>query len=344
MMPVLSASLAFVASLFRSRLSLQLEVMALRHQLGVYQRGGKRPKLTPADRVFWSWLAQCWVDWRRALVLVKPETVVAWQRKRFRDHWARLSRRRRPGRPRVALEVQNLIRQMSLANRLWGSERIVGELQKIGINVAKSTVEKYMVRPRRPGATSQTWKTFLRNHMKEIVSVDFFVVPTIRNQVLFVFLVLVLDRRKVVHFNVTANPTAEWTGQQIREAFPWEAPPKYLLRERDRIYEGAFRKRVSAIGFEEIRIAPSSPWQNPFVERLIGTIRRECLDHVVVIDDRHLKRLLRGYLGYYHGWRTHQSLEMDTPDGRSVQDRTSGNVIEIPELSGLHHHYERVAV
>ena len=179
--------------------------------------------------------------------------------------------------------------------------------------------------------------------MKEIVSVDFFVVPTIRNQVLFVFLVLEVERRKVVHFNVTANPTAAWAWQQLLEAFPWEASPKQLLRDLDRIYERVFRKRVRAIGFEEILTAHKSPWQNPFVERLIGTIRGECPDHVVVINDRHLKRLLREYLSYYHGWRTHQSLEMDAPDGRPAQATTSGHVVEFPELTGLHHPYERVA-
>lgn len=343
MIPVLRAFVAFAAGLFRSRLSLQLEILALRHQLGVYQRGGKRPKLTAADRFFWSWLARSWSGWRNALILVKPETLIAWQRKRFRDYWTKLIRGGKPGRPPVSVEVQDLIRRMSMANRLWGAERIVGELQKIGIEIAKSTVEKYMARPTKPGSSRQTWKTFLRNHMKEIVSIDFFVVPTIRNQVLYVFLVLELERRRVVHFNVTTNPMAEWTGQQILEAFPWDAPPKYLLRDRDKTYEGAFRKRVRAIGFEEILIAPRSPWQNPFVERLIGTIRRECLDHVIVVDDRHLKRLLRAYLGYYHGWRTHQSLEMDAPDGRPIQAMPSGQVVEMPECGGLHHHYERVA-
>ena len=258
MTPVLRAIMTFIAGLFRARLSLQLEVMALRHQLGVYQRGRERPKLTPADRMLWAWLARSWSGWRDALIFVKPETVISWQRKRFRDYWTKLFRGGKPGRPRIPVEVQDLIRRMSLANRLWGAERVVGELKKIGIEIAKSTVEKYMARPSRPGIPSQSWKTFLRNHMKEIISIDFFVVPTIRNQVLYVFLVLELERRRVVHFDVTTNPTAEWTGQQMLEAFPWEAPPTYLLRDRDRIYEGAFRKRVTAIGFEEILIAPRS--------------------------------------------------------------------------------------
>jgi transposase InsO family protein len=231
---------------------------------------------------------------------------------------------------------------MSTANPLWGSPRILGELRKIGIDVAKSTVEKYMVRRRRP--PSPTWMTFLRNHMTETVAADFLVVPTVTFEILFVFLILAHNSRRVLHFNVTSNPTAEWwTAQQIVEAFPWGDAPRYLLRDRDSIYRGHFRRRVTNLGIEEVMIARRSPWQNPYVERLIGSIRRECLNHVVVLSERHLKRILRDYLGYYHGWRVHQSLEMDAPDGRSVQPRNSGTVVEFPEVGGLHHHYERRA-
>ena len=230
---------------------------------------------------------------------------------------------------------------MSRGNPLWGAPRIVGELGKIGIDVAKSTVEKYMVRHRKP--PSPTWRVFLRNHIREIVAVDFFVVPTVRNQVLFVFLLLAHDRRRVLHFNVTANPTAAWTGQQIVDAFPWQDPPKYLLRDRDKIYGRAFQKRVAGMGFVEVLIAARSPWQNPFVERLIGTIRRDCLDHVIVVNERHLKRIIADYFVYYHSWRTHLSLEMDCPEHREVQLKNRGQVVERDEIGGLHHHYERVA-
>jgi transposase InsO family protein len=230
---------------------------------------------------------------------------------------------------------------MSSTNPRWGAPRIVGELGKIGIQVAKSTAEKYMVRRRKP--PSPTWRAFLKNHVKEIVAIDFFVVPTVRNQVLFVLLLLAHERRRVLHFNVTANPTAAWTAQQIVEAFPWQDPPKYLLRDRDKIHSPIFRKRVAAMGFEEVVTAARSPWQNPFVERLIGTIRRECLDHVIVIDEKHLARTLRSYFRYYHRWRTHRSLEMDCPKPREVHTVDHGNVFEVPEVGGLHHHYERVA-
>jgi transposase InsO family protein len=184
---------------------------------------------------------------------------------------------------------------------------------------------------------------FLKNHLKDIVAIDFIVVPTVRNQVLFVFLLLAHDRRRVIHFNVTTNPTDAWTTQQIVEAFPWQDPPKYLLRDRDKTYGQAFKKRVSAVGFEEVLTAARSPWQNPYVERLIGTIRRDCLDHVIVVNERHLKRMLADYFTYYHSWRTHLSLEMDCPQPREIQTTDRGRVVEFPEIGGLHHHYQRVA-
>ncbi len=326
---------------FRSRLSLHLEILALRHQLGVYQRTVKRPRVRSADRFLWSWLSRRWGGWQQALVFVQPSTVIQWRRRRFREHWRKLSRSGKPGRPTVSEEVRALIRQMSSANSTWGAPRIVGELHMIGIDLAKSTVEKYMVRRR--GSPSPNWQAFLRNHVQDLVSIDFFVVPTLRNRILYVFLVLAIDRRRVVHFNVTANPTAEWTAQQMVEAFPWESPPKYLLRDRDAIYGAAFRKRVASLGLEEILTAPRSPWQNPYVERLIGSIRRECLDHVIVLNERHLKRVLRGYFDYYHRWRTHLSLGMEAPVPRAVQAADRGEVRAIPEVGGLHHHYERRA-
>jgi transposase InsO family protein len=274
-------------------------------------------------------------------VFVQPKTVIAWRRRKFREHWRKLIWSGKPGRPSVSREVRDLIRRMSSANPLWGSPHIVGELRKIGIDVTKSTVEKYMVRHRKP--PSPTWRAFLKNHIQEIVAIDFFVVPTIRNQVLFVFLVVAHERRRVLHFNVTANPMASWAAQQVVEAFPWDDPPKYLLRDRDKIYGETFKKRVIGMGFEEVLIAPRSPWQNPYVERLFGSIRREVLDHVIVLNERHLVRLLRSYFGYYHRWRTHLSLDMDCPDPREIQTVDRGRVVEFPEVGGLHHHYERIA-
>jgi putative transposase len=341
MFPIISALLAFVASLFRSRASLCLENLPLRHQLAVYKQTVYRSRLRSTDRVFWGWLSQLWRGWPDALVFVQPRTVIAWQQQRFRDHWWRLSEQGKPGRPAVAKEVRALIQDMWQANPTWGSLRIVGELRKVGIEVTKSTVEKYRMRPRKP--PSPTWKIFLTNHVQDLVALDFFVVPTVMCKVLFVLLILAHHRRRVVHFSVTEHPTAEWTAQQVVDAFPWDNAPRSLLRDRDRIYSASFRQRVRHMGVEEAVIAPRSPWQNPYVERLIGSIRRECLDHVIVLHERHLRRLLTGYFQYYHHWRTHRALDMDCPLSRLVQRPEVGPIWEVPEVDGLHHHYERRA-
>ncbi len=226
-------------------------------------------------------------------------------------------------------------------NPTWGAPRIVGELHKLGIDVTKSTVEKYRIRPPKP--PSPTWKTFLTTHVRDLVALDFFVVPTVRHTVLFVLVILAHHRRCVVHFNVTEHPTAEWTVQQVIDAFPWDEAPRYLLRDRDSIYGASFRQRMRNMGIEEVVIAPRSPWQNPYVERLIGSIRRDCLDHVIVLHEQHLRRLLTGYFQYYHHWRTHRALDMDCPVPRLVQRPELGLVQEVPEVGGLHHHYERRA-
>jgi putative transposase len=341
MPPVLSAVLAFVASFLQSRQTLHLRILALQHQLAVYKQTVARPRLRPTDRLFWAWLSRLWPAWQSALEFVQPRTVIAWQHKRFREHWRRLSQRGTPGRPALAKEIRDLIRQMWQANPTWGSPRMVGELRKLGIEVAKSTVEKYRPRPKKP--LSPTWKTFLKNHVQDLVAMDFFVVPTVTFRVLFVLVILAHDRRRIVHFNVTEPPTAQWTAQQVVEAFPWDEAPRYLLRNRDRIYSGAFRRRVKHMGVKEVLTAPQSPWQNPYVERLIGSIRRECLDQVIVLHERHLQRILPGYFAYYHSWRTHLSLGMDCPKPRPIQPPGHGQVIAVPEVGGLHHHYERVA-
>jgi putative transposase len=259
----------------------------------------------------------------------------------FRDHWRRPSQQGRPGRPTIAKAVRELIRNMSRANPTWGAPRILGELRKLGIEVAKSTVEKYRVRPHKP--PSPTWKAFLQNHMQDLVALDFFTVPTATFLVLFVLVILAHERRRIVHFNVTEHPTAAWTAQQVVEAFPWETAPRYLLRDRDRIYSTAFRQRVQHMGIDEVVIAPHSPWQNPYVERLIGSIRRELLDHVIVLNAQHLTRLLHCDFDYYHNYRTHRALDMDRRVPRPVHPPELGPVQEVPEVGGLHHHYERLA-
>ena len=338
---VLSALLESALSLFRSHTALHLEIFALRHQLGVLQRSVKKPKLTPADRLIWAWLSELWLDWRSALIIVKPETVIAWHRKGFRLFWTWKVRHGRTGRPSVSNEVRELIRKLSRENPLWGAPRIHGELLKLGIDVGETSVGKYMVHARRP--PSQTWRTFLENHVKTMVSVDFFTVPTIRFQILYVFLVLAHERRRIVHFNVTAHPTAEWTAQQFREAFPWDTAPRYLLRDRDRIFGRNFVDQVKAMGIKQVRSAPRSPWQRAYVERVIGSIRRECLDHVIVFNERNLYKHLQSFVGYYHRSRTHLGLQKDAPEPRSIQSVEFGPVVSIPEVGGFHHRYERRA-
>jgi len=318
-----------------------LEVLALRHQLTVMQRSVKRAKLTPADRFLWAWLAVTWRDWRSALIIVKPETVIGWHRRGFRLFWTWKSRHGRRGRPSVPVETRQLIRRMSRENPLWGAPRIHGELLKLGIDVGETSVSKYMVRGSKP--PSQTWRTFLENHLKTVVSVDFFTVPTIRFQVLYVFLVLAHDRRRMLHVAVTAHPTAAWTGQQLREAFPWDSAPRFLLRDRDRIFGADFTKQVEELGMEEVLGAIGVPQQRAYIERVIGTIRRECLDHLIVFNEATLCRQLRLFLTYYHESRTHLSLEKDTPATRLVQPAELGRAIAVPQLGGLHHRYERRA-
>jgi putative transposase len=341
MRSVFSALMAYVVSHFRSYESLRLENMALRHQLAVYHHTVTRPKLRPVDRLFWAWLSRLWPAWQRALEFVQPRTVIAWQKHRFRDYWRRLSQSGKPGRPAIAHEVCDLIQDMWRSNPLWGSPRIVGELRKLDITVAKSTVEKYRPRVRKP--PSPTWKAFLHNHVKDLVACDFFTVPTASFKVLFVFIMLAHERRRIIHCNLTEPPTAQWTAQHIVEAFPWETAPRSLLRDRDVIDSRAFQQRIQNMGIEEGTTAPRSPWQHPYCERVIGSMRRDVLEHVIVLNARHLRRLLTASIASYHRFRTHLSLAMDCPHPRAVAPPATGGVIALPEGGGLHHHDERQA-
>jgi transposase InsO family protein len=320
---------------------LALENLALRQQLAVYKRLAPRPKLRPVDRLFWTALAMVWTGWRQALVIVSPDTILRWQRRRFREYWTQLSRRPTGGRPCVSAEIASLVRTMAAANPLWGAPRIHGELLKLGLDVSERTISRLI--PKRRSPPSQTWRTFLANHVRDLVALDFFTVPTVRLHVLFVLVVLAHHRRRVVHFNVTEHPTAAWTAQQIVDAFPNESAPAYLLRDRDQVYGQQFRLRVKGMGIEEVLTAPQSPWQNPFAERLIGSIRRECLDHVLVLDERHLRRILTRYFSYYHQARTHLALDKDAPDRRPIALPATGKIVQLPEVGGLHHRYIRLA-
>jgi putative transposase len=332
---------AAARSALRTRGALALEILALRQQLAVLRRHRPRPPLDWTDRLFWVALSRAWSRWCDVLIIVKPATVVGWHRSAFRRVWTWRSRRA-PGRPPIDRRTRDLVRQLAQANPLWGAPRIHGELLKLGIGISEREVSRLMPRaPRKP--PSQTWRTFLTNHVGTLASIDFFTVPTATFRVLYVFVVLAHDRRRVLHFNVTEHPTAAWTAQQIVEAFPEASAPRYLMRDRDRIYGATFRARLAGMDVEEVLSAPRSPWQNPFVERLIGSVRRECLDHMVVLGESHLRRLLASYFAYYHRSRTHLSLDKDPPTSRAVMSPDAGDVVELPEVGGLHHRYERRA-
>ena len=329
-----------IGSMLRTHRALAIKNLALRQQLAALKHRHPRPRLTDADRLFWVVLSRIWAGWRESLHIVQPGTVVRWHRQGFRYYWRWKSRHR--GRPRIDPEIRQLIRCMCRANPLWGAPRIHGELLKLGIDVSETTVSKYIIKRR--GPPSQTWRTFLANHAKEIIALDFFTVPTATFRILFVLIILSHDRRRILHVNVTAHPTAAWTARQLLEACGLEDEPRYLLRDRDTIYGAEFRRQVAALNIKEVVTAARSPWQNPYAEQVIGSIRRECLDHMIILGERHLKHVLSSYLAYYHGARTHLSLAKDAPDGREVQTVEKGSVVELKRVGGLHHLYTRVAV
>jgi transposase InsO family protein len=330
--------LAMLASPFKSKSRLEAENVALRHQLIVLRRKVRgRLQLTNIDRWFFVQLYRWFPSILQVLTIIRPETLVRWHRAGFRRHW-RWKSQRRGGRPQIDAELRGLIRQMSMENLLWGAPRIHGELLKLGFSVAQSTVAKYMVKRR--GPPSQGWRTFLRNQAPDIAAMDLFVVPTIGFKLLYGFVIIRLDRRDLVWINVTTNPTAEWVARQITEAFPWDGAPCYMIRDRDRIYGAVVTRRLRAMGIRDKPCAPASPWQNGFAERLIGSIRRECLDHVIVLGEEHLRRILKNYAAYYNGVRTHRSLNKDAPISRPVQ--RSGIMSSHAILGGLHHQYVRI--
>ena len=328
----------WLLSLVKSRRRLEAENLVLRHQLNILRRRVPRCiRLSNADRLTFVWLYRFCPTLVDAVAIIRPKTLVRWHRRGFKAFW-RWKSRPRGGRPAIPREIRDLIQEMSRANWLWGAPRIHGELLKLGIEVAQSTVAKYMVR--RPRCPGQSWTTFLRNHAAGIAAADLFVVPTIGFKLLYCMVVLAHGRRELVHHAVTAHPTAEWAAQQIIEAFPWDAAPRYLVRDRDAVYGPVVRKRLRALGIRDRPTAPRSPWQNAYVERLIGSIRRECLDHVIVLGESHLRRIVSLYASYYNGARTHLSLAKDAPLSRPIE--RLGRVIAQPMVAGLHRRYARI--
>jgi transposase InsO family protein len=324
--------------LFRSRAALQAEILVLRHQLNVLRRKSpKRVALASLDRLLLVGLYRLAPGVLDALKIITPETLLRWHRAGFRAYW-RWKSRPLGGRPRTASDIRRLIREMSIANPLWGAPRIHGELLKLGIDVGQTTVAKYMARRRRP--PSQGWKTFLRNHANGIASMDLFLVPTISFRLLYGLLILRHSRRELLWLGVTAHPSAEWIARQLIEAYGWQQSPRFIIRDRDRVYGDAFLRRLRAMGIRDRPIAPRSPWQNGCAERLIGSVRRDCLDHIIVFSERHLRHLLKSYQRYYNEMRTHLSLQKDAPVPRAVQ--AVGQTLAVPVLGGLHHQYIRL--
>lgn len=335
-----ACSLVWLAlvGLFRSRASLEAEILILRHQLNIQRRRSpKRLNFSTLDRLIFAGLYRLAPSVLGALAILKPETVIRWHRAGFRSYW-RWQSRHRGGRPTVPLEIRELIREMSIANPLWGAPRIHGELLKLGIEIGQTSVAKYMARRRAP--PSQGWKTFLRNHADGIAAMDLFVVPTISFRLLYGLLIMGHGRRQILWFGVTARPTAEWIANQLTQACGWEQIPRYLVRDRDGAYGEIFMRRVRSIGIRDRPTSPRSPWQNAYAERLIGSIRRECTDHIVAFGERHLRHVLLSYMSYYNSTRTHLSLNKDAPMSRA--DETAGRIICHPILGGLHHHYVRI--
>jgi len=340
MFAIVSALLSYPLSWFRPKHQLALEVLALRHQILVLKRQTPRPKLRRSDRCLWVMLRQVWPGWKTPLMIFQPETVIGWQRAGFRRFWRWKSRPRR-GRPGKDPALVQLIRRMWAVNPTWGSPRIRDELAKLGLEASTTTIRKY--RPKSGRRPSQGWWTFLQNHTSVTAAMDFFVVPTATFRLLYMLVIITHERRKIVHFNITEAPTAAWTAQQIINAFPDDTAPKYLLRDRDSIYGSVFVQRVAGMGIQQKLISPRSPWQNPYVERLVGSIRRECLDRVIVFHERQLRHVLESYCEYYHEVRPHRGLSHDSPIPRPVESPDRGDVIERPLVGGLHHHYLRAA-
>ena len=325
-------------ALFRSHRQQLIVELALRQQLATYSQKKPKPKITPLDRLFWVALFRFWPRWKETLVIVKPDTVVRWHRTGFKLYWRWISKRG-PGRPPISAEVQSLIKVFALDNG-WGARKVHAELGRLGFTVSLASVSRYMPRRTRDRGKQQRWMTFLRNHRDGITAMDFFVVPTATFRLLYVWFVIDHSRRRIIHINVTRHPTSKWVVQQLRESFPDDFSPKYLIFDNDTIFSSEVLESIRSIGIVPKRTAYRSPWQNGTAERWVGSCKRELIDHVIVLNEKHLRRLLRDYALYYNEDRVHTSLQ-DAPEGRAVEIRPSSRakVVGLPRVGGLHHRY-----
>ncbi len=330
-------------SLFYSRLELLLENASLKQQLAALKKENPRPKLSRFDRIFWVWLSRLWKKWKDSLIFVAPETVINWHRKGFRLYWKFISQRgKKKGKNTINKEIRKLIRQMANENPIWGAPRIHGELVKLGFDVSERTVSRYLSKIRPSGNRFNKWMFFLDNQRKGIAAMDFFIVPTLFFKQLYCFFIIHHDRRRILYFNVTFHPSASWVCNQIQKAFSSvKETTKYMVYDRDTIFSQLVANTLSSLGIETKRTSYRSPWQNGVAERWIGSCRRELLDHVIILNEKHLHRLLEEYVEYYNHDRTHYNLDKDPPITRPVQGKGSDNdkVIALPRLGGLHHKY-----
>jgi len=342
MLLILKLIFTLIRTLFKSKEFLIMELMAKSQQLSVYENTIKRVKLKNTDRKFWVTLSRIWPEWKRALVIVKPETVIRWHRKGFKYYWKWLSRRK-SGRPVINWKLIKLIRKISRENPFWGNMRIRDELKFLGIAISLNTIKKY--RFKHPSPPSQNWKTFLKNHMESTISIDMFTVPSVTFGVLYGFIVLSHERRKILFSNVTYSPNGQWLGQQMINTFfeENENSVKYLIRDRDSSYSEKFRSRVFDLDIEEVITAYRSPWQNAYVERVIGSIKRECTNHMIILSENHLRKMLNKYVYFYNNCRPHQgkSMEYDVPVPREFM--MDGKIITERHAGGLQHCYKRAA-
>ena len=333
---VLAALRVFVCS----RSDTALEVLALRQQVAVLKRQRTRPTLTRLDRFFWTTLRHLWPRWSDELLIVKPETVVRWHRAGFRLYW-RWRSRQRGGRPRISEEIRIVIRRLAAENAAWGAPRIHGELLKLGFDVSERSVARYLRRVPRRGDPATRWSAFLANHREAIVACDFFTIPTLTFQLLSCFFVIEHHRRKILHFNVTREPTPAWVVQQLRDVFPGDGPHRFMLFDHDSTFDGNVTGFMKATGLDPRRTGIQAPWQNGIAERWVGSCRRELLDSILALNERHLYRLIRAYVDYYHEDRIHDALEKDAPNRRAVEPKPSARatVISMARAGGLHHRY-----
>ena len=346
MLRLLRLLFVLAARSFCSRRDLLLENLALRQQLAVLKERRPRPRFSASDKLFWTTLCRLWSKWQRALILVQPETVVRWHRAGFKRYWKWISRHRTcAGRRCVSRELRELIFRMVTENRTWGAPRIHGELKMLGFDISERTVQRWMRKAPRNLEPAKRWSTFLSNHREAIAAMDFFAVPTLTFGVLHCFFIIAHDRRRVLHFNVTRHPSSAWISQQLREAFPYDEVPTYLIFDRAANFNEEVVSTMKSFGIQSKRTSFRSPWQNGVAERWVGNCRRDLLDHVIVLNERHLKRLMTEYVRYYHEDRTHLALEKRTPAGRAAAVDTDATceVFAMPRVGGLHHRYSLAA-